>query len=144
MQASVALVYAVESNPSENRSLHSPSIAQSHSPVSLFFDTLSGINNVRPRKVLPMKDSEFFKRAAKDAAFRSAKLEDLRYFKNVGAGLIWFCVILGAVFSIYCGITQGAWDKGFGLFFVAALCANTYSSCATRLAALQALDEQEA
>jgi len=32
-----------------------------------------------------MKELEFYKRAAADAAFRRAKLEDLRYFKQVGA-----------------------------------------------------------
>lgn len=86
-----------------------------------------------------MKESEFYQRAAADATFRQAKLEELRYFKQVGAGLTWFCFILGAAFSAYSGFTAGDWDKGFGLFVVAALSASTCALCATRRAALLAL-----
>jgi hypothetical protein len=91
-----------------------------------------------------MKESEFYKRAAADAAFRRAKLDDLRYFKKVGAGLMWFCVALGLAFSVYGGLTEKKWDLGLGLLGVAALCAATYSLCATRFAALQALDNENA
>jgi hypothetical protein len=91
-----------------------------------------------------MKDIEFYKRAATDAAFRRAKLEDLRYFKQVGIGSVWFCVCLALVFSLYGGFTAGKWDQGFGLFGLAVVCAATYSTCATRAAALQALDEPKA
>ena len=91
-----------------------------------------------------MKDIEFYKRAAVDAAFRQSQLEDLRYFKHVGAGLMWFCVGLGLAFSVYGGLTEKKWDLGFGLLGIGVLCASTYSVCATRLAALQALDDKKA
>ena len=91
-----------------------------------------------------MKEIEFYQRAATDAAFRHAKLEELRYFKHVGAGLTWFCVILGTAFSVYSGLTAGDWDKGVGLVMVAALCASTRAMCAARMAALQALNAPRA
>jgi len=87
-----------------------------------------------------MKTSEFYKRAFHDAVFRRAKLEDLRYVKVVGAGLLWFCGGLGAAYSLYAGLREGRWDAGFGLFLVAALSASTYSTCANQIAALEAFE----
>jgi hypothetical protein len=89
-----------------------------------------------------MKELEFYKRAASDTAFRRAKLEDLRYFKQVGMGLIGFCVAVALAFSVYGGLTAGKWDTGFGMFGLAVLAASALHTCATRIAALQALDEQ--
>lgn len=89
-----------------------------------------------------MSDTELFKRAATDTAFRQAKLDDLRYFKNVGTGLVAFCVVLGAAFSLYGGLSAGKWDMGFGLFVAAFFAACTRASLVTRLAALRALDEK--
>jgi hypothetical protein len=89
-----------------------------------------------------MEESEFDKRAAADAAFRRAKLDELRYFRNVGAGTTWFCVIVAVGFSIYGGITRGRWTVGYELLFIAAVCAVTTVLCKTRIAALQSLDER--
>ncbi len=87
-----------------------------------------------------MKSPEFYRRAREDAAFRREKLEELRYFRNVGAGLIGFCLVFAAGFSTYTGVSEGRWDSGAGLVLVAALAACSYSNCATRIAALEAFE----
>ena len=84
-----------------------------------------------------MKESEFYRRAATDAAFRRAKLEDLRYYRNVGAGVTWFCIVAAAAFSIYGGFADGNWMEGNALLFVAALTGSTWTTCRTRIAALE-------
>jgi hypothetical protein len=91
-----------------------------------------------------MKESEFYQRAATDAAFRKKQIEDLRYFENVGAGLMWFCAAVAIAFSLYGGFTGGKWDAGFSLFLIAIICATTRSTCSTRVAALRALDDKNA
>jgi hypothetical protein len=90
-----------------------------------------------------MNDTELFKRAAEDVAFRHAKLEDLRYFKSVGVGLVWLCAVLAAAISLYGVFTDGEWYKGMGLAFMAFLCASTDHACSSRIAALQALEGQK-
>jgi hypothetical protein len=90
-----------------------------------------------------MNDTDLFKRAAEDASFRRAKLEDLRYFKTVGAGLIWFCATAAVAVSLYGFITAGSWDQGLALGFMAFLCASTHHSCSIRLAALQAIKDSQ-
>lgn len=87
-----------------------------------------------------MKASEFYRRASEDAAFRHATLEDLRYLKTVGEGLLWLCVVLGAAFSLYAGFSEGKWDAGSGMLFAAALTACTYSTCLNQIAALEAFE----
>ncbi len=91
-----------------------------------------------------MKDSDFYKRAAADAAFRKKKLDDLRYFKSVGVGLMWFCATVAVGFSLYGGITEGRWLPGDGMLVVAILTATTHAVLKTRIAALEALDEKKA
>jgi hypothetical protein len=90
-----------------------------------------------------MNDTDLLRRAADDASFRRAKLEDLRYFKNVGVGLVWFCAITGAAISLYGFFTDGSWDKGLALGFMAFLCASTSHTCSIRLAALQAIEDNQ-
>lgn len=87
-----------------------------------------------------MKASEFYRRAFEDAAFRQAKLDDLRHLKTVGAGLLWFCLVFGAAYSLYAGFREGKWDAGSGMFFAAALTACTYSACLNQIAALEAFE----
>jgi hypothetical protein len=89
-----------------------------------------------------MKELDFYKRAASDAAFRREKLADFRYYKQVGAGLLWFCFTLGVGASVYGGLAEKKWDLGVGLIGVGVLCASHHALCAARVAALQALDEE--
>jgi hypothetical protein len=91
-----------------------------------------------------MSESDFFQRAVRDPAFCRAQLDDLRYLKNVGAGLMWFCAALGAAASLYGGLVEGKWELGLILLMLAALTATTHSWCLTRLAALEVLEQNRA
>ena len=78
--------------------------------------------------------------AAEDVAFRHAQLEDLRTFKNLGAGLVGMCAVGGVVISVYGVFTGGEWDKGMALGFTEFLGASTFHTRSIHMAALQALD----
>ena len=84
-----------------------------------------------------MKESEFYQRALADADYRKAKLEELRYHKNVCAVLMWACLASAVSFSLYSGFTEGRWLLGDQLLFSAVVVAGPYSVCKTRIAALE-------
>jgi len=88
-----------------------------------------------------MKESEFYLRAFRDAAFRHEKLGDLRYAKMVIVGLLWFSASVGAAFWLYAGLREGRWDAGFGFLVPLTLCGGNYSTCVTRIAALEAIED---
>ena len=88
-----------------------------------------------------MKESEFYLRAFEDAAYRQAKLADLRYAKGVGAGLLWFCLSVGVICWLYAGLREGRWDAGIGLFGTSAFPAFGYATSASKIAALEAFEK---
>jgi hypothetical protein len=88
-----------------------------------------------------MQKLEFYQRAFKDVSFRREKLDDLRYLKTVGTGLIWFCGAGGAAASLYTGFAEGRWESGVSLMFTAALCASVRSVHVNQIAALEAFEQ---
>ncbi len=87
-----------------------------------------------------MKQSEFYRRAASDPAFRRQALDDLRYFKQVGLGLTCFCGAIAFGIFLYSGWTHREWNRGGEMLFVAALTGSTWLLFRRRMSALEALD----
>jgi hypothetical protein len=96
----------------------------------------------RSAEKIPMKESEFYKRALRDTAFRREKLDELRYSKKVGIGLLCFCISVGTAWSLYAGIREGQWAAGFRCFTLVVFCAGVYFITVTRLAALEAIEAE--
>ena len=87
-----------------------------------------------------MKETEYFKRAATDAAFRKAQIEEQRYFISSGKVIFW---MLGApliVFSLYFAFTSER-ESATWLFLLIMYCVSQHDSHKTKLAALEALED---
>jgi hypothetical protein len=88
-----------------------------------------------------MKIAEFFGRAYQDATYRREKLEELRYFKKVCIG--GFCVsgVAGVVVTVATSVSGERWDAHvFQWLMPVVICAWSYSTCVTRIAALETFE----
>src|SRR5436190_22279696 len=88
-----------------------------------------------------MKETEYFKRAAIDAAFRKAQIEEQLYFISSGKVMFWFLGAPLIVFSLYFAFTAKGESATWLTLLVAMVCASPYGSHKTTLAALEALED---
>jgi hypothetical protein len=89
-----------------------------------------------------MKESEFYHTAFENSAFRREKLEELRYFKKVGAGLLVFVSVCFVAHAVYAGLKDGSWDGAMGWLAALMMVGGAFSVCSTRVAALEAIEER--
>ena len=88
-----------------------------------------------------MKKIQYFKRAATDAAFRKAQIEEKRDANSSCKVLFWFLVAPGIVFLLYFAFTTKEEAARLQVLLAAVLSAWIYDSHKTTLAALEAMDE---
>jgi hypothetical protein len=88
-----------------------------------------------------MKETEYFKRAATDAAFRKVEIEQQRYFMEVSKVLFWFLGASLVVFPLYCAVTSEREAATSEFLLLTVLGTSFYGSCKTRLAGLEALED---
>jgi hypothetical protein len=88
-----------------------------------------------------MKIAEFFGRAFEDATYRREKLEQLRYFKKVCIGGICVSAVAGVVVTVSTSVSGERWDaRIFQWLMPVVICAWSYSTCVTRIAALETFE----
>ncbi len=87
-----------------------------------------------------MKESEFYKAAFSNRAFRHQKLQELRYTKSVEIGFL----VMGGIglvgHTLYSGLKDGSWDSGVGWLTILAISAAGYGVTVSRIAALEVFD----
>jgi hypothetical protein len=91
---------------------------------------------------LGVKETEYYRRAFEDGAFRRAQLDDLKYFKEVDVGLL---VVAGFGFvahTLYFGFVEKTWDSGWGWLVILAISAAGSFAHSTRIGALEAIEEK--
>lgn len=87
-----------------------------------------------------MTTSEFYHRARTDSAFRRTQLENLRYYKIVGTGLVWTFALLGIAITLYGGISRHRWSDGLGVGADLAIVTLARVWCVHRIARLEAFE----
>ena len=91
-----------------------------------------------------MQDSEFYKNAFEDPAFRREKLEELRYFKKVEVWFIGLSVTGFLAHTLDAGLRVGEWAAGAGWLVAALISCAGYAATSARAGALEAIEEREA
>jgi hypothetical protein len=87
-----------------------------------------------------MKADPFYERALRDAGFRQAKLDDLRYFLKVDIGLLVLGAILCVSEIIHSGLKHGNWfGSSDGVVWIV-IPGALYAVTSTKIAALEAID----
>jgi hypothetical protein len=88
-----------------------------------------------------MKIAEFFGRAFQDATYRREKLDELRDYKKVCIGGLCVSGVAGVVATVFTGISGERWDAHiFQWLMPVVICAWSYSTCVTRIAALETFE----
>ena len=88
----------------------------------------------------PMKQTEYFRRAATDAAFRKAQIEEKRDAISSGKVIFWMLVAPLIVFSLYLAVTSDR-ESFTSVLLVLMICASLRGESRTTLAALEALED---
>ena len=91
-----------------------------------------------------MSNEEFFRRAQEDPAYRSRRLADQHYYRNVNLGLLVFSSILCLGMTAYNGFTGGGWTHGLEVTLPLVLLTGwMHSLYGTRIAALEAMTARD-
>lgn len=96
----------------------------------------------RQPDISPMKQTEYFKRAATDAAFRKAEIQEQRDLISIGKVLFW-CLAAPVIFiTLYFAFTSKSESSTWqSLFLIMLLMSNSISDRTTTLAALEAMED---